>query len=56
MNVGALTRQLGTERDLSILLDANNLTIMARQKEPDRRSVTAHLRSAFADDRFAKSA
>lgn len=55
MNVGASTRQLVTECDLSILLDKENLIIMARQKEPYRRSVTAHLRSAFADDRFVKS-
>ena len=55
MNVGGSTRQLVTEHQLSILLDKENLIIMARQKEPYRRSVTAHLRSAFADDRFVKS-
>jgi len=55
MNVGSQTRQLLTEHNLSILLDGNNLIIMARQKEPYRRSVTAHLRSAFADERFVKS-
>ncbi|MEC4889416.1 MAG: hypothetical protein RI101_05090 [Nitrospira sp.] len=56
LNVGSPTRQLVTEHDLSILLDKENLIIMARQKEPYRRSVTAHLRSAFADDRFVRSA
>lgn len=55
MNVGSQTRQLVTEHNLTILLDKENLIIMARQKEPYRRSVTAHLRSAFTDDRFVKS-
>lgn len=56
LNIGSPTRQLVTEQNLSILLDKENLIIMARQKEPYRRSVTAHLRSAFADDRFVRSA
>ncbi len=56
LNIGSPTRQLVTEHDLFILLDKENLIIMARQKEPYRRSVTAHLRSAFADDRFVKAA
>src|SRR5574337_726774 len=47
LNVGSPVRQLVPEHDLSILLDDDNLIIMARQKEPYRRSVTAHLRSAF---------
>ena len=56
MNVGAGARQLVAEGDLCILLDAQNLVIMAKQKEPYRRSVTEQLHGVFADDRFIKSA
>jgi len=55
MNVGAGTRQLVTEDDLCILLDAKNLVIMAKQNESYRRSVTEQLHALFADDRFIKS-
>jgi len=56
INIGGSTRLLVTEEYLCILLDKEDLVIMARQKEPYRRSVTAHLRTKFADDRFVKSA
>ena len=55
INIGGSTRQLVTEENLCILLDSENLVIMARQKEPYRRSVTTHLRDKFAEDRFIKS-
>jgi len=55
MNVGAGARQLVAEGDLCILLDAENLVIMAKQNEPYRRSVTERLHGVFADDRFVKS-
>lgn len=56
MNVGAQARRLVAEDDLCILLDGQNLVIMARQKEPYRRSITAQLHGIFAVDRFVKSA
>jgi hypothetical protein len=56
MNIGTPTRQLVTEDDLCILLGADNLVIMVRQKELYRRSVTAQLHGCFAEDRFIKTA
>jgi hypothetical protein len=56
INIGGTTRLLVTEENLSILLDDENLVMIGREKEPYRRSVTAHLRAAFSDDRFIKSA
>lgn len=55
INIGAPTRQLVTEDNLCILLDRDDLVIMARQKEPYRRRFTELLRGVFADDRFIKS-
>ncbi len=55
MNIGAPTRRLVTENDLYVLLDRDDLVIMARQKEPYRRRFTELLRGVFADDRFIKS-
>lgn len=55
INIGDATRLLATEDNLSILLDDENLVMIGREKEPYRRSVTAHLRAAFSDDRFIKS-
>jgi hypothetical protein len=54
MNVGTPARQLVTEDDLCILLDTENLVIMAKQKEPYRRSITEQLRGVFAEDRFIR--
>lgn len=56
INIGGNTRLLVTEENLSILLDDENLVMIGREKEPYRRSVTAHLRAAFSDDRFIKPA
>ena len=56
VNIGAGTRQLVSEDNLSILLDSENLVIIGREKEPYRRSVTTHLRTAFSEDRFIKPA
>jgi hypothetical protein len=54
MDVGAPARQLVAEDDLCILVDTENLVIMARQKVAYRRSITEQLRGVFADDRFIK--
>jgi hypothetical protein len=56
MNIGTQARQLVIEDDLCILLDADNLVIMVRQKEPYRRSVTAQLHGYLAEDRFISAA
>jgi hypothetical protein len=56
MDVGTPARQLVAEDDLWILVDTENLVIMARQKPAYRRSVTEQLHGVFADDRFIKSA
>ncbi len=56
MNIGAPDRQLVTEDDLSILIDAEELVIMLRQKAPYRRAVTQSLHSVLAADRFIKPA
>jgi hypothetical protein len=56
INIGTPARQLVTEDDLCILLGADNLVMMVRQKEPYRRSVTEQLQTCFADDRFIKAA
>jgi len=56
LNIGTPARQLVIEDDLCILLDADNLVIMVRQKEPYRRSVTEQLHGCFADDRFTRAA
>jgi len=56
VNIGPGSRQLVSEDNLSILLDSENLVIIGREKEPYRRSVTTHLRAAFTEDRFIKSA
>jgi hypothetical protein len=56
LNIGAPARQLVAENDLCILVDCDDLVMMVRQKESYRRTITAHLRSAFAGDRFIKSA
>jgi hypothetical protein len=56
INVGPGARQLVSEDNLRILLDRNDLVMIGREKEPYRRSITAHLRATFADDRFVKAA
>jgi hypothetical protein len=55
MDVGTPARRLVTEDDLCILVDAENLVIMAKQKPAYRRSVTEQLHGVFADDRFIKA-
>jgi hypothetical protein len=52
VNVGTGARELVSEENLSILLDQNNLIMMGKEKEPYRRSVTAHLRASFEEHRF----
>lgn len=54
LNIGGTTRRLVTEDDLSILLDADNLVIMIRQKEPYRRSITIQMHGVLSDDRFIR--
>jgi hypothetical protein len=56
VNIGPGARQLVSEDNLTIVLDSENLVIIGREKEPYRRSVTMHLRTAFSEDRFVKSA
>ncbi len=55
LNIGGTTRRLVTEDDLSILLDADNLVIMIRQKEPYRRSITVQMHSVLSEDRFIQA-
>jgi hypothetical protein len=55
VNIGSGARQLVPEENLSILVDSEDLVIIGREKAPYRRSVTMHLRAAFAEDRFVKS-
>lgn len=52
VNVGDSTRLLVSEDHLNILLDNNNLVLLAREPELYRRSVTDRLRAVFAEDRF----
>jgi hypothetical protein len=52
VNVGAGARQLVSEENLSILLDQNNLVMIGKEKEPYRRSMTAHLRASFEEHRL----
>jgi hypothetical protein len=52
VNVGTGARELVSEDNLSILLDQNDLIMMGKEKEPYRRSVTAHLRASFEEHRF----
>lgn len=46
------SRMLVSEADLTILLDKNNLILVARQSELYRRNITDRLRAVFGDDRF----
>jgi hypothetical protein len=55
LNVGVPLRQLVTEDDLCILLDSENLVIMAREKAPYRRYITERLHAALTDDRFIQT-
>ncbi len=52
VNVGDSTRLLVSEDHLDILLDNQNLVLLARESELYRRNVTDRLRSVFAEDRF----
>lgn len=56
VNVGTEVRQLVSEENLTILLDHDNLVIMEREKEPYRRSMTAHLRASFEEHKFVWAA
>ncbi len=56
LNVGEPERMLVTEDDLLILLDAEGLVSIQKEKPDYRRLVTERLRSVFPDDRFAPSA
>lgn len=52
VNVGDNTRLLVSEDHLNILLDNNNLVLLARESELYRRNVTDRLRAVFPADRF----
>ena len=52
LNIGVPARQLVTEDDLSILIDSENLVIMAREKAPYRRYITERLHGMLTDERF----
>ena len=56
VNVGDSTRLLVSEDHLNILLDNNNLVLLAREPELYRRSVTDRLRAVFSEDRFVSAA
>ncbi len=56
INVGTDIRTLLAEDELALLLDAEGLVIMAREKAPHRQAVTERLRGAFPEDRFIKPA
>lgn len=56
VNVGDSTRLLVSEDHLNILLDNNNLVLLAREPELYRRSVTDRLRAVFSEDRFVIAA
>ena len=56
VNVGDSTRLLASENHLNILLDNNDLVLLARESELYRRSVTARLRAVFPEDRFVSAA
>ena len=52
VNVGDSTRLLVSENHLNILVDNNNMVLLARESELYRRSVTDRLRAVFPEDRF----
>lgn len=56
VKVGAGARQLVSEEHLNILLDQNDLVMIAKEKEEYRRFMTKRLRAAFENDRFVRPA
>jgi hypothetical protein len=56
INLGDQARALVVEDDLLVLIDADGMVLMAKQKPEFRRFVTARLRGALAADRFVPSA
>jgi hypothetical protein len=55
LNTGVPLRQLVTEDDLCMLLDSENLVIMAREKVPYRRHITERLHGVLTEDRFIQA-
>ena len=55
INLGDQARTLVVEDDLLVLIDAEGVVLMAKQKPEFRRFVTVRLRSALAADRFVPS-
>ena len=55
VNVGTGARELVSENNLSILLDQNDLVMIGKEKEPYRRSVTAHLRASLEEHMFVQA-
>lgn len=56
INLGDQARTLVIEDDLLVLIDADGMVLIAKQKPEFRRFVTARLRGVLAADRFVPSA
>lgn len=56
LNVGEPERMLVTEDDLLVLVDAEGLVLIQKEKPDYRRLVTERLRAALPADRFTPSA
>ena len=56
LNLKGQPRMLVAEKELLVLTDAEGLVFMLKQKVELRRFMTAHLRAAFAADRFVTPA
>jgi len=55
INVGGEGRILAPEENLNILLGADDLVMIAKEKEGYRRFITARLRASFENDRFVRT-
>lgn len=56
VNLGDQARTLVVEDDLLVLVDADGLALILKQKVEFRRLVTQRLRGALGDDRFVRPA
>jgi len=56
VNLGDQARTLVVEDDLLVLVDAEGLALILKQKVEFRRLVTQRLRGALGDDRFVRPA
>lgn len=56
INLGDQARTLVVEDDLFVLVDAEGLVLMLKQKVEFRRFITQRLRGAFGADRFVRPA